>query len=684
MPVQIQAPNGEIVEFPDGTPDDVMANAMRETFGGPEDKPQGGKHLTFEEGQALLDKEEQAGMQGAINSFGGGYAEGFPIVGPAVKAGFMRAGAGIASLFDGESYDTNLRQGQQIMRDATEQHPGANIAGNLTSGVGSMIPLGATALGARALGVTGPNIASRIVASGLSSAAIAGADTAARGGDPNQVAGNTLISGGIGAAVPIVGAGVNAALRGIGNKAGPAISAITNPSKEASRRVGVAVTRDAAGNPGGVLSAADEAVAQNANIPLVNADRGGEVTRALARSAANQSPEARAAIDKVASDRFGAQGQRATDFLKKVTNGNVDDLALQENIKIAAKAANKPAYDAAFKAPQAQAVFTPRIQQLMQSPSFRSAIDSVPARSADRGAVQGFKEIGNPFTKNSQGAYVLRRAADGTTVTPNLQFWNQVKINLDEQIGIAKRAGNNTLASDLTGLKKALVDDIDAVVPAYKTARQGAAGFFGAEDSIEAGRIFAKSPRSIPEARKAYAKFTAPEREGFATGYASELIDRIKTVGDRTNVINSIFKNQSTRESLELALGPQRAKDIEAYVRVEDLADRLRGAMGNSTTARQLVELGIGAGGGFALTGGDWKGALSGALAFKGARYLGERADAKVMETVAKLLTSDNPANLRLAVAQAAKNPVYMQALEKLSNALGAPARGAALAIGNQ
>lgn len=35
MPVQVQAPDGSTVEFPDGTPDDVMANAMRKTFGGP-------------------------------------------------------------------------------------------------------------------------------------------------------------------------------------------------------------------------------------------------------------------------------------------------------------------------------------------------------------------------------------------------------------------------------------------------------------------------------------------------------------------------------------------------------------------------------------------------------------------------------------------------------------------------
>ena len=34
--IQVQAPDNSIVEFPDGTPDDVMAKAMREAFGGPQ------------------------------------------------------------------------------------------------------------------------------------------------------------------------------------------------------------------------------------------------------------------------------------------------------------------------------------------------------------------------------------------------------------------------------------------------------------------------------------------------------------------------------------------------------------------------------------------------------------------------------------------------------------------------
>jgi hypothetical protein len=54
------------------------------------------------------------------------------------------------------------------------------------------------------------------------------------------------------------------------------------------------------------------------------------------------------------------------------------------------------------------------------------------------------------------------------------------------------------------------------------------------------------------------------------------------------------------------------------------------------------------------------------------------------MQSMAKLLTQDNPAALTVATQVAAKTPAYMEALEKLSNALGAPTRGAALAIGNQ
>lgn len=642
----------------------------------PADRQQG-RHLTYEEGLKEIEKERQSGAGGMAGSFLTGVLD-FPIVGPAIRGGYERASAGLASMIDGESYDENLSQARRTVDAAQEANPGSNIAGQVSGSLAGFGALGATAKGARLLGIAGPNLASRAGMSALSGGAISTADSAARGKDAAEIINSGAIGAGIGGAIPVVGAGLSAAGRAIGERTAPLVNAIRNPSREAERRLGVALRADMAGNPASIMSGADEAVAAANNIPVLNIDRGGETTRALGRSVSNQSPTARAEIEKVASDRFATQGNRAVNFVRNLTGGRADDIAYQEQLTKAARAANKPAYDRAFQSPQAQAVYTGRIQQLMQSPSFRRAVDKVPKRSADRAAIDGFKEIGNPFTKNSQGAYVLSRRADGTQVTPSLEFWNQVKINLDDEASTAYRAGKNALGSDITSLKQALVSELDGIVPDYKSARAGAAAFFGAEDALEAGKKFAGTPRLVPEARKAFAAFKPAEKQAFATGYASELIDRIRSTGDRANVINSVFKNQSARESIELVFGPQKAKELEAYVRVEDLVDRVRASLGNSTTARQLVELGLGAGvGGFST--GDLQGAFTGALLARGARIAGQRADAKVMEKVAALLTSPNRGNLALAVKQAAAQPAYMAALERLGNVLAVPARAGAL-----
>jgi len=672
MPI-VKMPDGAQVQFPDTMPADQIKGIIASKF--PESVPKTqGQHLSFEEGVALLDKERQDSLSGMAGSGLTGVLEGVPIAGPAILGGAQRAAAGLSSLIDGESYSQNLQQGQTATANAKEQNPVSNVAGQVAGNVGSMIPLGATGIGARALGITGPNLLTRAGMSALSGGAISSADSLARGGDAHDAGWSGVIGGGIGGAIPVVGAGISAAAKAIGSKIAPTVNALTNPTAEASRRLGMALTRDIDANPSMLMNQADEAAAAANNIPIVNADRGGETTRALARSVSNQSPEARAIIENTASDRFGAQSQRAADFIGKLTNGRADDLAYQEAIKATARQVNKPAYAAAYSSPEAQQVFTPRIQELMQSPSLRKAVDKVPQRSADRGAIDGFKEIGNPFVKNSSGAYVLQRKADGTMVTPTLQFWDHVKRNLDSDIGKAMTGGDRTRAAELTSLKGELLKELDATVGSYKAARQGAAGFFGAEDALEAGKQFATTPKLVPEAVKAFKTFKPAEKDAFATGYASELIDRIKASGDRTNVINSVFKTQAGRESMSLVFGPQKMREIEAYVRVEDIADRLRGAMGNSTTARQLMELGIGGGAGYAYSD-DWKGAIAGAALAGGARYASQKADSKVMEQIGRLLTSDNKSALRVAVQQAAKNPAYMEAIEKIGNVLAAPAR---------
>jgi hypothetical protein len=581
----------------------------------------------------------------------------------------------------GSAYDQVVDES----RNALNEERRVNPIGSLAAEVAGAIPTSVAAGGQ--LAARGANVLQRAVSGGLIGAgqgAVYGAG-AAEGDLADRAQGaltSGLISGGIGGAVPVIGAGLTAGTKAVGQRVGRGIRAVTNPAEEASRQVGTAVTRDLSANPTMTMNAADEAIARQSGLPLINVDRGGETTRALARSVANQSPEARAIIERTVDDRFSTQAPRAVELIKRLTGGAADDLAYQEQLRKTAELTNRPRYRAAENAPSAQRVFTPELQELMQSPAIQRAIDKVGETGKDLAVISGQVPVQNPFRKGSDGIWRVVQKADGTVAVPNLRFWDQVKRNLDPQIEQAQRGANPSRyqVSILKQLKDKLVSSLDSVVPEYQVARQGAASFFGAEDALEAGKKFASQPRAIPEATKAFGAFTQEERQAFATGYASELIDKIKASGDRRNVIQQMFGSPAAREMNELVFGAGKARELEAFVRVETLADKLRGAMGNSTTARQLMELGIGGGAGFALSG-DWQGAAAGAVVAKGGRYLGQKVDAKVMEEVAKLLTADNPQALQRAVVNAAASPKWMAALDQLEVALETPVRGALTSV---
>ncbi|TPN58633.1 hypothetical protein FJ976_01615 [Mesorhizobium sp. B1-1-9] len=625
-------------------------------------------------------QQPQQTYGGALNTWLDNAISGIPIVGPAIKKGSDYLGTEAIGAVTGQD-PAQMRADIEQRREQRDQtYPASSFSGKLGGSVAATGALGATVGGAQALGVTGESILGRILASGASNAAISGADTSARGGSPSEILGSMETGAGIGGAIPIVGAGLNAGLSAISDRVAPFVGSLISPAKEAERRVGSAIARDQAANPRNLVGPGDEAMAQQAGVPLLNADRGGETTRALARSVGNQSPEARATIENAANDRFGGQGSRAASFIRQLSGGSADDLAYQQAIRDSARAANKPAYNRAYAAPAAQNMWNSDFEQLMQAPAMQQAATGATTRGANRAAVEGFQPVRNPFQTTPDGKLTLRTNPDGSTALPTLQFWDQTKRNLDSMVGKAERSGDNTYAGDLKSLRGALVKMTDAAVPEYKTARQGAAAYFGAEDALDAGRKFVNSQRSIPEAQAAFAKFSPAEKQAFQTGFASELIDKINSVGDRSNVITQVFKSPAARSQIDLVFGPQKAKQIEAYIRVEDLADKLRGAMGNSTTARQLVEMGIGAGAGYTFGGQDWKGATGGALLAAGARYGSKQIDQRVMQQVAKMLVSDNPKVIEAAVKQATASPTFMRALENLSDVLAVPARGGAVA----
>ena len=589
------------------------------------------------------------------------------------------AAAAARTLKTGQSFQSEYDFLKNVDEAAARQSPKAATAGMLTGAVGQALALAPEA----AVGLAGRAAQGAAMGGGLGYASEAidskDAQKAAQAGLFGTVAG--------GLGVPLV-EGASAAARAVGAPVANTLRGIVNPDAEAARRVGAGLAADFAVG-GNSLTTNQAAAAGRNGQELVVADFGGDVTRALARSAANTSPEARTALGDVIDRRFSTQGDRTGDFIKSFGSGQ-SAVTTSDQIAAAARAANKPAYAKAYNDPNAQAIWNQDLADLMQAPAVQDAIRSTMKTGANKAAAQGFKAPKNPFVEDANGDITLRTNSDGSTAIPSIQFWDYVQRNLNDDIGKLQRAGQNNAASDVIALRSQLNNVLDNTVPAFKEARAGAAKFFGAEDALQAGREFVTSTMDNAEAAKALGKMSKPERDLFAEGFVSDLVNKVRNIGDRQTVINKIYNTPNAKQRVNMALGSEKAKELEAFLHVETVADRLRNAVsGNSTTARQLAEMGLAGGGGGAMLGAGAgfagggtsqdmsAGAIAGALFQRGATKI----DSRVARKVGELLASNDPADIGKIVKMAQKNSTLLNAFKsfnlKLTSSLaGSKAEG--------
>lgn len=593
-------------------------------------------------------------------------------------------GGGISALLGGD-FDEYVNRQRGIREGLAKQAPLARGAGELAGYIAAPLAAGSTKIGAEALGLTG-GLTQRIANSGLSGAGLATADALSRGERGADALTSGATGGVLGALLPGVGAGLRAAGRGINDAVVRPLSTLANRENEATLRLSKALAQDR--STGGTMAAGVERTANDAGAEVLNADRFGSAIRTLARTASNVSPEAKNVFDEVTQQRFLTQGNRAANFVNRLMGGATDDLALQDRLLAAAKATNKVNYDAARNAPNAKALFTPKIRGLLSSDIVKSAVKEADTVGTDYAALTGTPAVKNPFTFDESGNLLgLRQLPGGGYALPNLEFWDVVQRNLRGVADKAKRAGDMELASRAGQLRRELLAELDGAVPQFKAARQGAAGFFGAEDAIEAGRKAVNSTKSVPEIERAVAAMTPAEKDAFSVGFSSEIIDAIGATRDRVNVINSIFGSESARRRISIALGPQKARELEAYVKMEQTLDMLRTAVqGNSTTTQQLIAAGVlGGAGGTILSGGDlmqganW--ALIAGVGRRGAQMLGKRVDDQVMKRVAEVLSSGDPALLERAIRNASLSKQHMDALDAIMRGLALTSRGAGAGV---
>jgi hypothetical protein len=585
-------------------------------------------------------------------------------------------------------YDDAVARERELDKTAEEQHPVASTLGNVAGAVA--LPVGA--------GVGAATLPERIAIGSGVGAAVGGAAGVGEGqGATDSIAKGITgagIGGLLGGAAPAVVEGAVQGARAVAQPIVNTIRGIRDPEGEAARRVALGIQRDIQTDPQAASRLTPQEFTQNVQSggPATVMDLGGETTRALARSAANTSPEGRAVLNRAINDRFEGQSDRVTGWLNQNYN-HPDAFQLEKAIREEGKKANGPAY-----------------QRVMAA----HPVVNVPSEITDRPAVaQAMKDavsLAKNYGEKLQGEPEVKTIISGpgyhiaddvpNSAKTSLRYWDYVKKALDARIEGAKRRGgiedlNSKQKADFRGLvdaRNALVDHLDFVAPEYAQARAGAAAYFGAEDALDAGRKILTSKMKNSEIASGLAKMTPGERKLAQDGFVSEYVSMLREQGDRRSVLNKIAQSPAARERIAMVLGKAKADELESVLRVEGVMDLARGAVqGNSTTARQLAELGLAGGAGLA-TNGDFSNLhpsalMSAALVYGAAKGHGKINEA-VSRKVAELLTSNNPRILLRGIQMVAKNNQLFSALRRADQGLAraganqAPVAPALQAIG--
>ena len=358
-----------------------------------------------------------------------------------------------------------------------------------------------------------------------------------------------------------------------------------DPKGVAAEKLAEAFSRDAGGGYGSSLMNKANSHPGLYNEPRsMVADAGGENVKAKMRSALNVPNAERETFNTALNDRAAQQWQ-AIETRMIGALGDPKTFHQASDAIVASRAAQaKPAFEKAFDANVEIPIKD--LSELMHRPTFAKITQLVDRRLADEG-VPGAVGTGEVFN-NARPLEVLHR----------------IKVELDDQIGKAKRAtemGNASSADsfDLRTLMR-LKEDFRAVLDAsggdgpkiYQKALKDYGDHSSLKTALERGFDDAKGKEAPELVKAAMAKMSPPEQDLYRLGYARyfaqvnrsgpELNDRIKrdwTSPERKMIMDVIAKTPEDRKKFQQAL--------------DALGEQTRtrqAAQGNSTTARQLLE----------------------------------------------------------------------------------------------
>jgi hypothetical protein len=673
MPIEAEAFDGTVLEFPDGTSDDVIRSAvMKYTQQAKAKQPNFGFSERFSEGEggepARRELSGSSLAQGRVlNALQGATFNFADEILPYTTAGLdevqrlvtgkLPEGANVPFDQRVDYYRNQARAlGSRMMEERPIESVGTQLAGGLATG-GAALTRAATGIIGRAAPTTAAAL--RAGSAGLGARAAQGGVAGSLGGVIAGAGGGTdlesriqgagvggVLGGVLGGSLPVAASGLGAAGRTIQSYVAPST---VNAEARAAEVLGQAVGRSQLGaqaqTPGAALANMQQGGIQNATL----ADLSDELT-ALTGAVARSPGRGR----QIVGDFLRAR-QEGDPTLGAAGGGQwadiLDDISAKVSPSVSAKRAAdaiiadrakqaKPLYDEAFKVGD---IISDGLTSLGKIPAMRSAIQRGVNMAKQEGSLPAdFKlDLSKPLP---------------------IQVWHQAKQGIDDLIGAATRSGEKGQARSLIAMQQRLLDEMDTLTGGlYGQARQNFAGNSAMLNALESGKNILQRATTAEDIADNLAKLTSQsEIQAFRAGAAQALRDTVARTGRKGNAAAKFLNRGDIQQKLQALFdNPDDYQDFMARMAGRDRLYRTYSELGGSPTQQRMVagdDLEASISGGAAPENLLTAAALGGRQAVGRSilqrlqdgpvRFLGER----VREKVAEMLTTNDPAQIRRAV----------------------------------
>lgn len=276
--------------------------------------------------------------------------------------------------------------------------------------------------------------------------------------------------------------------------------------------------------------------------------------------------------------------------------------------------------------------------------------------------IQGIENAGNA-KKPLQDAMITGFDEAGNTIwsgVPNLRSIDTLKKGLDRMIEEQTNAVGHVTAEGraIIGFKNRLLEEVDAINPAYKEARATFADPMQIRNAVERGQEMKSTGRAADNLQE-FGEMRPAEQQGARIGYADAVQKQLEQTGNFPALLREkSVKGARELEGMNLYQGPRRPGEpdpLRQYLnREEEMLKTSHKAIGGSSTAENVADMAAGPGGAEVLgilgnvATGNLPGAGRGALETLNAIRRGESTAQRVAITRA-LLARDEPAVAELA-----------------------------------